>query len=118
MNQALFVVRALAAMFLLVLAGNAQATMGGPSYNGTSISWGVGNIGANEVCHHKVTVTKPGAAPQVVIDVQDPNTGPGERSVNLPGLVAGTVIKVEVLVYPPKGFAGPPQLITGSHTVP
>ena len=118
MSQAHGVFRAFVAWALLAVVAVAQATVTGPSYNGQSVTWGVSNIGASDRLHHKVTITQPGRSPQKVFDAPDWKTGPGERSFKLPGLLPGTVIAVEVLVYPPAGQEGPPQLVTGNTTVP
>jgi hypothetical protein len=118
MNQAHVVFRAVMAWALLAVAAVAQATMGGPSCNGQSVTWGVSNIGAGDRLHHKVTITQPGRSPQVVFEAPDSNTGPGERSIKVPGILQGAVIEVSVLVYPPAGQEGPPQFVTGRTTAP
>ncbi len=117
-NQAHGVFRAVVAWALLAVAAVAQAAMGGPSYSGQSVNWGVSNIGAGDRLHHKVAVTQPGRSPQVVFDAPDSNTGPGERSVKVPGILQGAVIEVEVLIYPPAGQEGPPQLVAGKTIAP
>ena len=118
MSQAHGVFRAFVAWALLAVVAVAQATVTGPSYNGQSVTWGVSNIGASDRLHHKVTITQPGRSPQVVFDAPDSNTGPGERSILVPGILPGAVIKVEVLVYPPAGHEGPPQLVRGTTIAP
>lgn len=113
-SQAHGVFRAFVAWALLAVVAVAQATLTGPSYNGQSVTWGVGNIGASDRLHHKVTITQPGRSPMVLFETLDPNTGPGERSIKVPGILPGVVIMVEVLVYPPAGQEGPPKLVQGT----
>ncbi|MFN9703846.1 MAG: hypothetical protein ACK595_03370 [Planctomycetota bacterium] len=116
MSQAHIVFRATMAWALLAVAAAAQATMGGPSCSGLSVTWGGANIGAGDRLHHKVTITQPGRSPQVVFDAPDSDPGPGERSIELPDILQGAGIEVEVMVPPPVGQQGPPQLVTGKTT--
>ena len=118
MNQAHVAFRAVMAWALLAVAAVAQATLSGPSCNGQSVTWGVSNISAGDRLHHKVTITQPGRSPQEVFNAPDSNPGPGERSIKVDGLLPGAVIAVEVLVYPPAGQQGPPQLVAGKTTAP
>lgn len=103
--------------------GIARGCRGGAGNDGWAfLQWSVGdlgggaNIGAGDRLHHKVTITQPGRSPQVVFDAPDSDPGPGERSIELPDILQGAGIEVEVMVPPPVGQQGPPQLVTGKTT--